>query len=173
MGCISISPKVMGLSSPMSRGSIPSTRQLSSRQVRGVARSGQAVFFRRVFSPEIWSEWVWVIRIAVRSAGVSPSSFRAAVIRRQEIPASISRWVSPQESTAAFPEEPLASVCTVVKKIPLFEKRPPGNGPVKADTLPDGREVQLICAVERASSSGSSTARMSAPRARSLPMMSS
>ena len=120
MGCISISPKVMGPSSPMSRGSIPSTRQLSSRQVRGVARSGQVVFFRRVFSPEIWSEWVWVIRIAVRSAGVNPSSFRAAVIRRQEIPASISRWVSPQESTAAFPEEPLASVCTVVKKIPLF-----------------------------------------------------
>ena len=53
--------------------------------------------------------------MAVRSAGVRPSSSRDLVMRRQEIPASTSRWVEPQESSSAFPEEPLASVCRVVK----------------------------------------------------------
>ena len=43
-------------------------------------------------------------------------SFMTAVMRRQEMPASIRNEAPSQESRAALPEEPLARVCTVVKK---------------------------------------------------------
>ena len=49
-----------------------------------------------------------------------PSSRRLVVMRRQEMPASTRRWVEPQDNSSAFPEEPLASVCTVVKRVPRF-----------------------------------------------------
>ena len=68
----------------------------------------------------MWSVWVWVIKTAVRSA--SPSSRSPASTRRQEMPASTSSRTSPQESTSAFPEDPLARVCTVVKSPTSFPK---------------------------------------------------
>jgi len=37
---------------------------------------------------------------------------RLPAIRRQEMPASTSRWVLPRETRRAFPEEPLARVCS-------------------------------------------------------------
>lgn len=86
------------------------------RQARAVAKMGQAVFFKSVPIPEIWSEWVWVIKIASSSAEDNSSAFSAAVMRRQEMPASIRNEAPSQESRAALPEEPLARVCTVVKK---------------------------------------------------------
>ena len=58
---------------------------------------------------------VWVMKMASKSAGANPRACRPRVIRRQEMPASTKRCVSPQEMTSAFPEEPLARVCNVVK----------------------------------------------------------
>ncbi len=52
------------------------------------------------------------------SAGVRPSSASAAVMRRQEIPASTSRHTPSRSTSAALPEEPLAMVCKMVKEKP-------------------------------------------------------
>ena len=52
----------------------------------------------------------------IRRGQAQPS--RDLVMRRQEMPASTSRWVVPQENSSAFPEEPLARVCRVVKEKP-------------------------------------------------------
>ena len=101
-----------------SLGPMPSSRASSSRQTRSPASTGQSVRLRRTGRPEMWSVWVWVMRTAVKSRGVRPSSPSAPVIRRQEIPASTSRCVLPRQSSRALPEEPLARVCSVVKGHP-------------------------------------------------------
>ena len=68
----------------------------------------------------MWSEWVWVMSRALTSSKPSPRAARQVVMRRQEMPASTSRWVEPWETSSALPEEPLARVCMVVKKLPRF-----------------------------------------------------
>lgn len=55
------------------------------------------------------------MKIAVRFARSIEMLCNPIAMRRQEMPASRRRCVSPQESNAAFPEEPLARVYTVAK----------------------------------------------------------
>ena len=89
------------------------TRRHTARAVPTVAYSGGRYCLTSVASPETWSECSWVSRTPDRSRGDSPSSRRAAVMRRAEMPASSRTWVPSPLTSRLLPSEPLASICTV------------------------------------------------------------
>jgi len=60
-------------------------------------------------------------------------------MRRQEIPASTNAWEVPEETSSAFPEEPLAKVCTVVKKDTSLCKKAPARENVDSGRHPPQR----------------------------------
>ena len=78
-----------------------------------MAYTGSFSCLVRVVRPEMWSLCSWVTSTPLREAGSTPRLFSAVVIRRAEMPASTSRWVAPQLTSAQFPLEPLASVVYV------------------------------------------------------------
>ena len=164
--------------------------------MQGVARTGQSVFFSRTSSPAMWSVGVGdknggqgfrrqpqgfqrrgnpaagdagvnekMDAAAGKQGGVAGGAAGKGMYGGQENNLSSWNGISGKSGNAACRDASWPGK--------VLQKSPPGNGPVKAGTFPDGREVQLICAAARVSSSGSSTARISAPKARSLPIMSS
>jgi len=76
---------------------------------------GTDSFLTMVARPQTWSVCSWVMRTADREDGVIFSSFRAVVMRRQEMPASMRMWVFPPLTSSELPLEPLARVVMVSK----------------------------------------------------------
>ena len=89
------------------------------RQVGPEDTMGTRTFLVSTARPLMWSWCSWVTRMAVSFSGGTPSALRPVVMRRAETPASSRIWVSPQDTSAALPLDPLARVVTVSKMIPL------------------------------------------------------
>ena len=76
---------------------------------------GAPAFLDSTRRPDTWSLCSWVRRMADSWWGFTPNSASPAVMRLAEMPASSRMWVSPQETRAALPSEPLARVVKVSK----------------------------------------------------------
>src|SRR5215467_6791668 len=75
-------------------------------------KTGTFNFLASTASPWTWSECSWVMTIADRRRGSSPSAFMRRKVSRQEMPASTKIRVVDVCTRAQFPRLPLASTET-------------------------------------------------------------
>ena len=79
----------------------------------------------------MWSLCSWVTHTASTSRRDRSSAPSAALMRRQEMPASTRIWVPPADRSRQLPSDPLAMVCRVIKVyVPRrISPAPHGMGP--------------------------------------------
>ena len=81
-------------------------REASVSSVSAHPYSGTGCFFKKVSSPETWSECSCVTRMPTQSLTARPRDFSAVRVVRQLLPMSISRYLSSLRISAQLPEEP-------------------------------------------------------------------
>ena len=119
-GVTAVSPisSAQSASRTRSRDAIPGTSLHRASATGRIVHTAADVLRSSTSSPLMWSVCSCVIRIAERASGEAPESRMPSRMRRAEIPASISRCVSPSETSVQFPVEPLARTEIFIRQRP-------------------------------------------------------